>query len=221
MARLERRLPALLSAVAGTVDVIGFLSFTAHVTGNLVVIAALLVRGGPPNVNQILAVPVFILAVGCVWLIAEALRKGGAALARPLLVVQFLLLTCVLIVSVAFHSTAHPNGFAPSIAGMIAVCAMACQFSLLRLAVPGAPSTAVMTGNLTKTVLSLLDTLSQRPVVEDAREQLKKTLQLIVPFFCGCLAGAGALSWLGDWARALPVVLAGMALVLVPVGQND
>jgi uncharacterized membrane protein YoaK (UPF0700 family) len=224
VARLERRLPALLSAVAGTVDVIGFLSFrlfTAHVTGNLVVIAALLVRGGPPNVNQILAVPVFILAVGCVWLIVETLNRRGAALARPLLLVQFLLLTCVLIVSVAFHSNAHPNGFLQSIAGMIAVCAMACQFSLLRLAVPGAPSTAVMTGNLTKTVLSLLDTLSQRPVVEDAREQLKKTVQLIVPFFCGCLAGAGALSWLGDWAWALPVVLAGMALILVPVGQND
>jgi hypothetical protein len=128
MARLEHRLPALLSAVAGTVDVIGFLSlklFTAHVTGNLVVIAALLVRGGPPNVNQILAVPVFILAVGCVWLIAEALNRRGAALARPLLLFQFLLLTCVLIVCVAFRSTAHPNGLSPSIAGMVAVSAMA------------------------------------------------------------------------------------------------
>jgi len=221
MARLQRGLPPLLSALAGTVDVIGFLSlklFTAHITGNLVVIAALLVRGGPPNVNQILAVPVFILAVACVWLIAEALDRRGAALVRPLLLVQFLLLTCVLIFSVAHDSAAHPNGFMPSIAGMIAVSAMACQFSLLRLAVPGAPSTAVMTGNLTKTVLSLLDTLSQRPVVEDARDQLRKTLQLMVPFFCGCLAGAAALSWLGGWAWSLPVLLAGMALTLVPAG---
>jgi uncharacterized membrane protein YoaK (UPF0700 family) len=59
VSRLQRWLPSLLSAVAGTADVIGFLSlklFTAHVTGNLVVIAAQLVRGGPPNVNQILAV---------------------------------------------------------------------------------------------------------------------------------------------------------------------
>jgi uncharacterized membrane protein YoaK (UPF0700 family) len=83
------------------------------------------------------------------------------------------------------HEENIVEGMPPSIAGMIAVSAMACQFSLLRLAVPGAPSTAVMTGNPTKTVLSLLDTLSQRPVVEDAREQLKKTLQLIAPFFIG------------------------------------
>src|SRR5260370_29396933 len=49
---------------------------------------------------------------------------------------------------------------------MIAVCAMACQFALLRLAVPGAPSTAVMTGNVTNTVLSLLDTVSPHPAAD-------------------------------------------------------
>jgi uncharacterized membrane protein YoaK (UPF0700 family) len=221
---LQRWLPPLLSALAGTVDVIGFLSlklFTAHVTGNLVVIAALLVRGGPPNVNQILAVPVFILAVGGVWVVAKALDRRSAALVRPLLLVQFLLLTCVLILSVAYGSDAHPRGLMLSIAAMLAVSAMACQFSLLRLAVPGAPSTAVMTGNLTKTVLLLLDTLSKRPVEDDARDQLRKTLQLIVPFFCGCLAGAATLSWLGEWAWSAPVVLAGLAVTLVPSGPEQ
>src|SRR5262245_35206721 len=56
VARWQSRLPPLLSAVAGMVDVIGFLSlgklFTAHVTGNLVVIAALLVRGRSPNMES-------------------------------------------------------------------------------------------------------------------------------------------------------------------------
>ena len=45
--RSERWLPTLLSMIAGMVDVIGFLSlgiFTAHVTGNIVVIGALVVR---------------------------------------------------------------------------------------------------------------------------------------------------------------------------------
>src|SRR5258705_5116914 len=99
LVRLERWLPTLLGVVAGMVDVIGFLSlglFTAHVTGNLVVIAALLVRGGPPNMAQILAVPVFVLAVAAVWLIAKALERRGPALALPLLLIQLLVLGCVL-----------------------------------------------------------------------------------------------------------------------------
>src|SRR6516225_5800128 len=158
--RLQGRLPTVLSAVAGMVDVISFVSlklFTAHVTGNLVVIAALLVRGGPPNLAQILAVPVFILAVASVWSIAKRLNKRGPALARPLLVVQFLLLVCVLIVAVVFHPAGDPRGVTAVLAAMIAVSAMACQFALLRLTVAGAPSTAVIAGNLTKTTLSLLD----------------------------------------------------------------
>src|SRR5262249_54380343 len=221
VARWQSRLPPLLSVVAGMVDVIGFLSlgkiFTAHVTGNLVVIAALLVRGGPPNLAQILAVPVFIGAVGTVWLIAKACDRRGPALARPLLLVQFLLLTCVLMFSVIDDPAAHPHGLLSGVAAMIAVAAMACQFALLRLAVPGAPSTAVMTGNLTNTVLSLLDTLSRsEPLMEGANERLKKTLALVVGFFAGCIAGAAAVSWLREWAWSLPVVLAGVAVAWVP-----
>lgn len=173
------RLPTLLSVIAGSVDVIGFLSlglFTAHVTGNLVVIAAQLVRGGPPHLIQILAVPVFIAAVAAVWLIAEAMNTRGRALARPLLLVHFLLLCGVLIFSVTRNPAATPRGWNTAVATMIAVSAMACQFSLLRLAVPGAPSTAVMTGNLTNAVLSLLDTLGHRePLMENAPERLRKT----------------------------------------------
>lgn len=213
-------IPALLSMIAGMVDVISFLNlklFTAHVTGNLVVIAALLVRGGPPNIPQILAVPVFILAVGGVWLIAKASNRRGPDLARLLLWVQFLLLVCVLIFNLSFDPPAHPHRLMPGIAAMIAVSAMACQFALLRLAVPGAPSTAVMTGNLTKTVLLLLDTVWRKePLMQDASLQLKKTLQLVLGFFAGCLVGAVALSWVREWAWSLPVALAGISVLSYP-----
>ena len=218
LARLEKRLPPLLSTIAGMVDVIGFLSlglFTAHVTGNLVVIAALLVRGGPPKMVQILAVPVFVVAVAAVWLIAKASERRGPALVRPLLLVQFLLLACVLVLSVINDPAANPHGFMAGVAAMICVSAMACQFALLRLAVPGAPSTAVMTGNLTSSVLSLLDRLSRsQPLKEGVNERLKKTSQLVVGFFAGCVAGAAAVSLLGDWAWSLPVVLAAGAVAL-------
>jgi len=177
------------------------------------VIAALLVRGGPPNLSQIMAVPVFMAAVAAVWLIAEAADRRGPALARPLLVVHFLLLCCVLIFSVTLDPAASPRGWMDGIAAMIAVSAMACQFSLLRLAVPGAPSTAVMTGNLTNAVLSLLDTLWHRePLIEGAHERLKKTVRLLVGFFAGCVVGAAAVLLLGNWAWSLPVALAGAAV---------
>jgi uncharacterized membrane protein YoaK (UPF0700 family) len=216
--RFERRLPPLLSVIAGMVDVIGFLSlglFTAHITGNIVVIAALLVRGGPPHMAQLLSVPVFVIAVAAVWRIAKALKRRGPALSRPLLLIQFLLLTCVLIFSVIYSPAVNPHGWMSVVIAMIAVSAMACQFTLLRLSFPVAPSTAVMTGNLTNAALLLLDRLSRsQPFTEDANEHLSTTLKLLIGFFAGCIAGAAAVSWLGDWAWLLPVVLAGAAVAL-------
>ena len=81
--RLEARLPPLLSVIAGMVDLTGFFTlghvFTAHVTGNLVVAAAAAVNGGPFNTAQVLAIPVFMLAVAVVWLIARARRHRHVA----------------------------------------------------------------------------------------------------------------------------------------------
>ena len=162
---------------------------------------------------QILAVPVFIVAVAAVWLIAKASERRGPALVRPLLLVQFLLLACVLIFRVINDPAANPRGLMAGVAGMIAVSAMACQFALLRLSVPDAPSTTVMTANLTNTVLALLDTLSRtQPLTEGANERLKRILKVLAGFFAGCVAGAVAVSLLGSWAWSLPVALAAVAV---------
>jgi uncharacterized membrane protein YoaK (UPF0700 family) len=73
----------------------------------------------------------------------------------------------------------------------------------------------VMTTNLTNCVLALLSTLSRsEPLRADAKERLKKTSEVIVGFCLGCIAGAAAVSWLGNWAWSLPVVLAGVAVAL-------
>ena len=62
--RMEERLPPLLSVIAGMVDLTGFFTlgniFTAHITGNLVTASAVMVRGGPMNPAQLLAIPVFL-----------------------------------------------------------------------------------------------------------------------------------------------------------------
>jgi len=160
-------------------------------------------------------VPAFVIAVAAVWRIAKTLKRRGPALARPLLLLQFLLLTFVLIFSVIYRPGVNQHGWMSVVIAMIAVSAMACQFALLRLSLPAAPSTAVMTGNLTNATLSLLDKLSRsQPLTPDADEHLRKALKLLVGFFAGCIAGAAAVSWLGDWAWLSAVVMAGAAVVL-------
>src|SRR5258708_13866355 len=89
LSRFEKWLPTLLSVIAGMVDLTGFLTlgnlFTAHITGNLVVVGALVVRRGRINPPQILAIPVFMLAVAATWLLARASRRRGPSLIQPLL----------------------------------------------------------------------------------------------------------------------------------------
>jgi len=219
LSRLEARLPPLLSVIAGMVDLTGFFTlghiFTAHVTGNLVVAAADAVHGGPFNVAQALAIPVFMLAVAAAWLVAEASRRRGASLARLLLVVQFVLLVALLIFSVVTKPSADPYGVTAGIAVMIAVSAIACQYALLRLALPKVVSTAVMTGNLTNAVLSLMVLLSKGRALPSADAgRLKQSLHLLIGFLLGCVVAAVAVAMLRDWAWSLPVVLAGAAIAL-------
>jgi uncharacterized membrane protein YoaK (UPF0700 family) len=180
-----------------------------------VVVGALVVRRGRINPAQIMAIPVFMVAVAATWLLARASGRRGLGLARLLLLVQFVLLTGVLIFSIITKPSADPHGVMAGIAAMIAVSAMACQFALLRLTLPVAPSTAVMTGNLTNTILSLLDRKSRgQPLMADDTERLRSSLPLIIGFFGGCVMAAAAVTYLGDWAWSFPVVLAAVAVAL-------
>src|SRR5262249_15190054 len=145
------------------------------------------------------AIPVFMLALAAVWMMARASRRAAAGLARLLLSIQLILLGAVLIFGVLTRPSTNPHGLMAGIAAMIAVSAMACQYALLRLAIPGAISTAVMTGNLTNTVLSLLDLSSKgRPLLADDRDRLKRSVRLLLGFLLGCIIAAAAVPLLAD-----------------------
>jgi uncharacterized membrane protein YoaK (UPF0700 family) len=211
-------MPPVLSAIAGLVDVIGFLTlklFAAHVTGNLVLIASLVV-GVPSRLDQVLAIPTFVVAVCAAWLIGRRSQRRGPRLGRLLLFVQFVLLTCVLLVSILWHPSNGLNSFIQNIAGMIAVAAMAAQYSFLTMVMPGAPSTAVMTGNLTIVTIAFLDQLRGEPLAERKYKPLDKTFPVLATFLAGCAAGAVAVFELGDWAWLIPVVLSGIAMTIFP-----
>jgi uncharacterized membrane protein YoaK (UPF0700 family) len=212
-------LAALLSATAGAVDVIGFQTlglFTAHITGNIVVVAAEVVSSGSPRRLQILAIPVFMAAVATTWLIAAPRRRRGLAVAKPLLLLQCLLIGGVLLTSVFGREDMKLSGAAQASAALLAVSAMACQFATLRLALPGIPSTGVMTGNLTQIVLSALDTKWPKQSNDVAEEQLAKAGRSFVAFVLGCTGGALAVSWIKPWAWCLPFATSILA-ALTPI----
>jgi uncharacterized membrane protein YoaK (UPF0700 family) len=222
---IARRLPAMLSVIAGMVDLNGFFLlgniFTAHVTGNLVIASAVAVRRGPTNPVQLLAIPVFIVALALVWLIARITSKKGVALVRLLLLVQFLLLTAVQVCCLIAVPSSNPHRFLTGVAALIAVSAMACQYALLRLALPGAISTAVMTGNLTTTVLGVMDALSHgHPLMSTDDGRLKRSLYLLFGFLLGCVIAALAISTIGDWAWTLPALLAAIVTIWPDIGAS-
>src|SRR5262245_44939378 len=89
-------LPFVLSVIAGSLDVTGFLGlgglFTAHITGNVVVLAARLVASDPAPLSYVIAVPVFVAMLVLTRLFVAGLDRIAVPSLLPLLTLQFLFL---------------------------------------------------------------------------------------------------------------------------------
>jgi uncharacterized membrane protein YoaK (UPF0700 family) len=214
-------LPGVLSVIAGSADIIGFLGlgglFTAHITGNLAILAAHVASGGTAQVAQILSVPVFIVAVGLTRLLAGGLESIGLATLRPLLLLQFLLLVGFLALSIAAGPHIDTTATNAILAGMFGVSAMAVQNALGQISLAGTPPTAVMTGNVTRFTMDVTEVLLGRDpdAVAGARTRAKRTGQAIAGFAVGCGLGAVCEVTIGLWSLALPTGLALLALAIV------
>ena len=76
-------LPVLLGGIAGSTDTIGFLAFgglfTAHITGNFVVLAAHVVSHHEISAAVVLSVPVFVATILLTrWLAARLAARAAA-----------------------------------------------------------------------------------------------------------------------------------------------
>jgi uncharacterized membrane protein YoaK (UPF0700 family) len=214
-------LPAVLSMTAGAVDVIGFLAlgglFTAHITGNLVILAAHYVTGAFSEIGPLLSVPVFVIVLGAVTLMSGVVEQAGHASRRALLALQAAFLAACLGFGVGFGPFANADTPMAVLVGMLAVAAMATQNALVKLALPGVPSTAVMTTNTTQLTIDLATLLRGRGEPEElarARRRARATCPSIVGFVAGCAAGAVLQVQFGLWALTLPVILALLAIPL-------
>ena len=219
-------LPVLLSIIAGSVDAIGFLGlgglFTAHVTGNLVILAAHLASGEAAAVAPMLSVPVFILALGLTRLLAGGLESIGRTSSGPLLL-QFLLLAGFLGLYVATGPHIDPDAPIAILAGMLGVSAMAVQNALVQISLKGAPSTAVMTTNITRFMMDAGEVLLGHDAAEvaKARSRAQSTWPAILGFAAGCGLGAACEAAIGLTSLALPTGLALLALAMGLTADPD
>jgi uncharacterized membrane protein YoaK (UPF0700 family) len=213
-------LPAILSTTAGAVDVIGLLAlgglFAAHITGDLVIVAAHYTTGKFGHVGPILAVPVFVVVLGVIVLLFGGIESKDRS-RRSLLVVHAALLSICLGFGLGFGPFNNSDSPMAVLVGMLAVAAMATQNALAKLALVKAPSTAVMTTNTTQLIIDLA-TLARGGEVSDdlakVRQRARVTFLCVAGFVAGCVAGAMLELQFGIGALALPVMLAVLAVAL-------
>jgi hypothetical protein len=126
----------VLSVIAGSVDVIGFLGFgalfIAHITGDLVVLAARTAAGEHASAAHLLSVQEFIIALFAARLLAATLDHFAIATLRPLSLLQFMFLAGFLAVSIEIGSAADRSA------------AMACRFWQSLPTSPAAKSVSII-----------------------------------------------------------------------------
>ncbi len=207
---------ALLALTAGFVDTVGFIAlfglFTAHVTGNFVLIGASLVGGHEGIVGKLLALPVFVLAVAATrWFILARERRARDA-TMPVLTGQLVFLALFLGLGLWLAPFADGDAPATIATGMCAVVAMAIQNAASRTIFASLAPTTVMTGNVTQVVIDLVDIAAGSQA--GVRARLRKMAPPVLTFAAGALAGALLYSLVGYHAVIVPILAIGAVLAL-------
>jgi uncharacterized membrane protein YoaK (UPF0700 family) len=207
-----------LSFIAGYVDTCIFIAlfglFTAHVTGNLVLIGSELVHRAPGDVfPKLLAFAAFVLAV----VVAVLLDRRVEARSRVpvFLAIEGALLVLALLAAGPREPT-DAGTLSAILAGSFGAAAMGFQNAMMRLRLPELPSTTVMTMNVTQAVIdsATLSLPANDAARGEAREKARVRLRRMGPqigwFTLGAAAGAAGFELAKMLALALPALLCGV-----------
>jgi len=203
----------MLSFIAGLVDTAVFVGlfglFTAHVTGNFVLIGWQLVHHTGDIWPKLLAFPAFVVAVAATVKVVEARSRGGKPAPPLLLWIEAALLLCAFAAAAA-DPVVHASDPAAIAAGMLAAAAMGVQNAMMRLELASLPSTTVMTINVTQGVVDAVALLSGGQAAsrrDEARKRFARTWPQIMAFAAGSAAGALGYAATGFAVLVLPGVL--------------
>lgn len=197
-----------LGFLAGYVDTLGFVGlfglFTAHVTGNFVLIGRALIEPSQSITIKLMVFPVFILFVALARLAIVHWERSGAKVLRNSFLFQlFMMLVTVLC---AWHAAPVVEASAPLtlLTGMLCAGAMAVQNCYGKLLLGKTAATTVMTGNVTTLVIEAVDSMRGDP---EAIGRCKKLTWPVVSFAAGCMLGGVAFVYTGFHGLLLPCVV--------------
>jgi len=210
--RIDGPIPGLLLAfVGGYVDtfsfVVLFALFTAHVTGNFVLIGAALAGHGHGGIiAKLLALPMFIFAVAATHGLYRWRERRGLESARTLVAIQLAMLLAFMAIGLVSGPFQEADAPWAVLTGLVGVATMAIQNAAARSAFAQLSPTTVMTGNVTQATMDIVDFLQPGSPRDAAVARVAKLVPPIVAFAFGAV-GAGLLS-----ARF------GFACLLLPAG---
>ncbi|RQT30571.1 YoaK family protein [Burkholderia cepacia] len=204
-----------LASIAGYVDTLGFVAlfglFTAHVTGNFILIGSGLAGVGQGLAIKWLAFPSFIAGIVVARVLDHRMRQlGHGVRARSLYALQAVLLAGFMLVGVMASPIADADAPRTILCGLLGAAAMGVQNAHARLTARSVVANTVMTGNVTQAVIDAFDwlvPLAAPAEREAARVRLRRTLPPVAGFALGAGAGAMAYLFAAFWALALPLAV--------------
>ncbi|MDN7908090.1 YoaK family protein [Burkholderia diffusa] len=216
-----------LASIAGYVDTLGFVAlfglFTAHVTGNFILIGSELAGVGQGLAIKWLAFPAFIAGIVGARVLDHRMRSlGHGPRARSLYALQAVLLAGFMLAGVMASPIADADAPRTILCGLLGAAAMGVQNAHGRLTARSVVANTVMTGNVTQAVIDAFDWLVPlaAPAERDAaRARLRRTLPPVAAFALGAGAGAAAYVFAAFWALALP--LATLCFLAYRSGRPD
>lgn len=210
----------LLAFTAGFVDTLGFVAlfglFTAHVTGNFVLIGAAMAGGEHSGVvGKLLALPTFVLGVAATRMFQLRREQEGLDTAGPLMAAQLLLLVTFMLAGVWASPFASGNGAPAIVVGLVGVLTMSIQNTAARSVFARLTPSTVMTGNVTQLVMDLVDMATRSPTAAAATGRVHKTWAPVTAFAVGSLCGGLGYAHVGFWALLVPCAALAALLCLL------
>ena len=209
-----------LGFAAGYVDTVGFVAlfglFTAHITGNFVLIGSALAHSSGSVLLKLLVFPAFIVAVALTRIIVLGLERRGRDALRTLLLFQVALLGGFMLLGWLASPVQSADAPLAMWAGVLGAAAMGVQNAAARLVLASQAPTTVMTGNVTQLVIDAVDLA--RGAGDDAiRERSAKYVGPIVSLALGAIGGAFGYVYFGFAALLLPIAV---LLALASMGRG-